>query len=141
MFDENAAANLAEKFKKGTFVVEKDIRDYFEFAKGLFENDSDIPEEFRENEAVFQLTLTDINFNAWIEVKDGKINYKYPAVHPNPTSTLLFKKKAFEDVIFGRLNASVAYMSGQINIRGPMSKAVLLRKFIYYIKSKLDEFY
>lgn len=127
---------LAEKFKNQTFKLEEDIGDYLKFASRLWEEDSDIQEEIANINDVFQIVLTDINVKLWIEIKEGKVDFDLNE-HSNPTVTIIFKEKLLIDIIYDRINPKIEYMSGNINVRGNVSHAVILNNLLRYVQGKL----
>ncbi len=130
------ATMLAEKFKNQTFKLEEDIGDYLKFASRLWEEDSDIQEEIANINDVFQIVLTDINVKLWIEIKEGKVDFDLNE-HSNPTVTIIFKEKLLIDIIYDRINPKIEYMSGNINVRGNVSHAVILNNLLRYVQGKL----
>ncbi len=137
--DKELLDKIRKKFVKKSFNFNDDIEDYFIVSKNILQSDPEFIEEIKDISEVYQLTITDANLNCWIEISNGKIDSKVRDVHPNPTLDLLFTQKVFEDIIFDRINASVAFMEGKIQVRGSTSKAMFLRKLIVYVIAKLLE--
>jgi len=137
--DKELLDKIRKKFIEESFNLKVDIEDYFIVAKNILQSDLEFIEEIKDMNEIFQLTITDANLNCWIEISNGKIDSKVRDVHPNPTVSLLFSQKVFEDIIFDRINATVAFMEGKIQVRGSTSKALFLRKLIVYITANLLE--
>jgi putative sterol carrier protein len=137
--DKELLDRIRKKLIEKSFNFEIDIEDYFIVTKNILQSDPEFIEEIKDVNEVYQITITETNLNFWIEISNGKIDSKVRAVHPNPTVGVFFSQKVFEDIIFDRINASVAFMEGKIQVRGSTSKALFLRRLIVYVNAKLLE--
>lgn len=138
MVDEKIKKDLIEKLKKGTFNLDRDFEDYFKLNKEYSETDPDFIDFIKDIQKVFQVKLSDVDFNFWVDVSNGKIEYDFK-IHPDPNVVILMTKKVLTDFILEKIDPAIAYMAGKINIIGSVSDALLLGKLLKYSVTKMLE--
>ena len=138
MVDDKIKKDLIEKIKKGTFNLERDFKDYLNLNKEYSETDPDFIDFIKDIQKVFQVKLSDVDFNFWVDVSNGKIEYDFK-IHPDPDVVILMIKKVLTDFILEKIDPAISYMAGKINIIGSVSDALLLGKLLKYSGSKILE--
>ncbi len=138
MVDEKIKKDLIEQFKKGTFNLDRDFKDYFKLNKEYSETDPDFIDFIKDIQKIFQVKINDADFNFWLNISNGKIEYDFN-VHPNPDVVILMTKKVLTEIILGKIDPAISYMAGKINIIGSVSDALLLGKLLKFSVSKMLE--
>lgn len=138
MVDDKINKDLIEKFKKGTFNLERDFKDYLNLNKEYSETDPDFIDFIKDIQKVFQVKLSDVDFNFWVDFSNGKIEYDFK-IHPDPNVVILMTKKVLTDFLLEKIDPAIAYMAGKINIIGSVSDALLLGKLLKYSTTKMLE--
>ncbi len=136
MVDDKINKDLIEKFKKGTFNLERDFKDYLNLNKEYSETDPDFIDFIKDIQKVFQVKLSDVDFNFWVDFSNGKIEYDFK-IHPDPNVVILMTKKVLTDFLLEKIDPAIAYMAGKINIIGSVSDALLLGKLLKYSTTKM----
>ncbi len=138
MIDEKIKKGLIEKIKKGTFNLERDFKNYLNLNKEYSETDPDFIDFIKDIQKVFQVKLSDVDFNFWVAISNGKIEYDFK-IHPDPDVVILMTERVFTDFILEKIDSAIAYMAGRINIIGSVSDALLLGKLLKYSVTKMLE--
>jgi putative sterol carrier protein len=77
--------------------------------------------------AVYQYDITgDGGTQFYTEIKDGQLTVK-EGTHPSPNITITMTAKDYLDLVNGKLNGQMAFMSGKLKIKGDMSLAMKLQ--------------
>lgn len=138
MVDDKIKKDLIEKIKKGNINLDRDFKDYLNLNKEYSETDPDFIDFIKDIQKVFQVKLSDVDFNFWVDISNGKIEYDLK-IHPDPDVVILMTKKVLTDFILDKIDPAISYMAGKINIIGSVSDALLLGKLLKYSVSKILE--
>ncbi len=77
--------------------------------------------------AVYQYDITgDDGAQFYNEIKDGALDVK-EGTHASPNITITMTSKDYLDLVNGKLNGQMAFMSGKLKIKGDMSLAMKLQ--------------
>jgi putative sterol carrier protein len=77
--------------------------------------------------SVIQFNLTgDGGGNYYVEIKDGTANVKEGS-HASPNMTMTLAASDYVDLITGKLNGQMAFMSGKLKIAGDMGLAMKMQ--------------
>jgi putative sterol carrier protein len=77
--------------------------------------------------AVYQYDITgDGGAQFYNEIKDGTLQVK-EGTHSSPNITITMNAKDYLDLVNGKLNGQMAFMSGKLKIKGDMSLAMKLQ--------------
>jgi putative sterol carrier protein len=77
--------------------------------------------------SVIQFNLTgDGGGNYYVEIKDGAANVKEGS-HASPNMTMTLAASDYVDLITGKLNGQMAFMSGKLKIAGDMGLAMKMQ--------------
>jgi len=95
----------------------------------IFATSKQLKEELVEYDGVYQISITDIDFNCWFKLHRGNITYQKGK---NEDSTIKFyiKKDLLLEIIQLKKGASHLYMKGLIKVEGDLSDALKFRKFL-----------
>jgi putative sterol carrier protein len=98
--------------------------------KGFFEGLSDKlnakPEKFAGMNCVYQFRVTD----AWnVKLSDGKVAVAEGEA-PSPNCTITMAEADFLDLVSGKLNGQMAFLTGKLKVAGDMGLALKLGSFI-----------
>lgn len=123
--------HLKEKIQNGTFKVINDFKDYLKLVKNFAETDPDVQDFIREKNKIYQVKISDIDFNFWVEIKELKVLYGFD-IHPSPEVTVLITEEVFTDFLLDKIDPAISYMAGHLNIIGSVSEALFLGKLLIY---------
>jgi len=138
LVDDKIKKDLIEKIKKGTFNLDRDFKDYLNLNKEYSETDPDFIDFIKDIQKVFQVKLTDVDFNFWVNISNGKMEYDFK-IHSDPDVVIFMTKTIFIDIILNKIDSAISYMAGKINIIGSVSDALLLEKLLKYSVTKMLE--
>lgn len=100
----------------------------FEKVKAFAEKANSMEEvksELSDWEIVFQIEVSD-GEPCYMQVKDGKIT-AVEGKHENPDVTLTADSETWGKLLSGELDATEAYMAGQLQVEGDISEALRLK--------------
>jgi putative sterol carrier protein len=77
--------------------------------------------------SVIQFNLSgDGGGNYYVEIKEGTANVQ-EGTHPSPNMTMTLSASDYVDLIMGKLNGQMAFMSGKLKIAGDMGLAMKMQ--------------
>ncbi|MFX1571876.1 MAG: SCP2 sterol-binding domain-containing protein [Promethearchaeota archaeon] len=101
-------------------------------------NTEELLEEITDYDYIYQIFITDINFNFWIKVSRGSITYK-KGVNRNASFQVKFTKDILIKVLKRKMYGAEAYMRGIIKVDGDLTQGLrfikLFRLIIKYINN------
>jgi len=106
-----------------------DIPMVFEFFKQVAGENEDLKEELEDMDIVVQQVLTDVNRKFWLIAKDGKLDYGEGDVD-NPSFTFSCTMAVGAGMIYGEVDATSAYMAGDITVEGNLQDAMAFQEII-----------
>lgn len=105
-------------------------------AVSIIKNTEDIREEILDYDDIYQIFITDINFNFWIRISNGTIIYK-KGINREAFFRVKYKKDIFIKIIKREMSGTDAFMKGKIKVDGNLTQGLrfiklfrLLLKFI-----------
>jgi putative sterol carrier protein len=105
-------------------------------AVNLIKEIEELKEEIVDFDEVYQILITDINFNFWIKISNGTIIYK-KGINREASFRVKYKKDIFIKILKREMAGSDAYMKGLIKVDGDLTQGLrfiklfrLLLKFI-----------
>lgn len=105
-------------------------------AVSIIKNTDDIREEIIDYDDIYQILITDINFNFWIRVSNGTIIYK-KGINRKASFRVKYKKDIFIKILKREMSGTDAFMKGKIKVDGNLTQGLrfiklfrLLLKFI-----------
>lgn len=101
----------------------------FEFFKQVAGEDEDLKEDLENFNVCVQIVLTDIDKKYWVRVQAGQVEYGEGEVD-DPTFTYSTTFAVSTGTLFGEVNATSAYMAGDIQIEGRLQDAVAFQNIL-----------
>ena len=102
----------------------------------IIKNTEDIREEIIDYDDIYQILITDLNFNFWIKISNGTILYK-KGINREASFRVKYKKDIFIKILKREMSGTDAYMKGKIKVDGNLTQGLrfiklfrLLLKFI-----------
>ncbi|MCK4285725.1 MAG: SCP2 sterol-binding domain-containing protein [Candidatus Lokiarchaeota archaeon] len=107
------------------------------FAINIVRDTEELREEIIDYDDIYQILLTDINFNFWFKVSNGSIVYK-KGINRSATFKVRYTKDIFIKILKRDIEGTDAFMKGKIKIDGNLSEGLrfikIFRLFIKYIE-------
>ncbi len=108
------------------------------FAVDKFKITEELREEIIEYDDIYQIIITDINFNFWLNVSNGSIIYK-KGINRSASFRIRYTKDIFVKILKREMYGTDAYMKGIIKVDGDLSQGLrfikLFRLFIKYLNN------
>lgn len=101
----------------------------FEFFKQISNENPDLKEELEDMDIKVQIIITDINEQLWLIVKNGILDYGRGYIE-NPSFTMGCIKEIAAAMMFGEIDATSAYMAGDITVEGNLQDAMAYQEII-----------
>jgi len=129
MVDEALINELKEKLDAGAVSAEpEDALKCFELYNQIANEMEDLKEELEDMDISVQIILTDVDKKYWIKAQEGKLSYGDGDVD-NPSFTFSATKEIGIGMLFGEVDATSAYMAGDITVEGNLQDANLFWSF------------
>ena len=108
------------------------------FAVNIIKNTEELREEIIDYDDIYQILLTDINFNFWIKLSNGSIIYK-KGINRNATLRVRYTKDIFIKILKRDMGGVDAFIKGKIKVDGDWGKGLrfikIFRLFLKYIEN------
>ncbi|MFX1420496.1 MAG: SCP2 sterol-binding domain-containing protein [Promethearchaeota archaeon] len=108
------------------------------FAVNKFTNTEDLREEIIEYDDIYQIIVTDIDFNFWLNVSNGSIIYK-KGINRNASFKVNYTKEILVKILKREMYGTDAFMKGTIKVDGELSQGLrfikLFRMFFEYLNN------
>ena len=101
----------------------------FEFIKQISTENEDLKEELEDMEIAIQLVFTDADKKFWLTVKEGDLDYGEGDID-NPSFTLSSTLEVGAGIVMGEVDATSAYMAGDITVEGNLQDAMAFQEII-----------
>jgi len=131
LVDKELKDQLKKKIQKGTFKLVNDFKDYLKLVKEFAETDPEVQDFIKEKNNIYQVKISDIDFNFWVEIEESKIKYGFD-IHQSPIVTVLITEEVFTDFLLDKIDPAISYMAGHLNIIGSVSDALFFGKLLIY---------
>jgi putative sterol carrier protein len=123
MVDENLLKELKEIREKGQSQP-SDALKMFEFIKQLGQENEELKEELEDmDKLVVQMEVTDIDYKFWVSFGEGAVDYGEGA-SDEATVTMKATQDTWAGLSSGDIDATSAYMSGDLVIEGNLQDAI-----------------
>jgi len=107
------------------------------FAVNIVRDTEELRKEIIDYDDIYQILLTDINFNFWFKVSNGSIVYK-KGINRSATFKVRYTKDIFIKILKRDIEGTDAFMKGKIKIDGNLSEGLrfikIFRLFIKYVE-------
>jgi len=108
------------------------------FAVSIVKNTEELRDEIIDYDAIYQILITDINFNFWLKISNGSIMYK-KGINRSATFKVRYTKDLFINILKRDMAGTDAYMKGKIKVDGNLSDGLrfikIFRLFIQYVEN------
>ena len=108
------------------------------FAVSIVKNTEELRDEIIDYDDIYQILITDINFNFWLKISNGSIMYK-KGINRSATFKVRYTKDIFINILKRYMAGTDAYMKGKIKVDGNLSDGLrfikIFRLFIQYVEN------
>ena len=101
----------------------------WDFFVDLANENEEIQDEIADATVRVQMVLTDADNKYWLKVEEGKMTWGEGMVE-DPTFTFSAVKKIGIGMLFGEVDATSAYMAGDITVEGNLQDAMFFQEII-----------
>lgn len=101
----------------------------WDFFVDLANENEEIQDEIADATVRVQMVLTDADNKYWLKVEEGKMSWGEGTVE-DPTFTFSAVKKIGIGMLFGEVDATSAYMAGDITVEGNLQDAMFFQEII-----------
>jgi len=109
-----------------------------EFFKQISKDSEDLAEELEDMDITVQMVLTDVDKKYWIKATSGDLTYGEGAVD-SPSFTFSATKNVGAGMMFGEVDATSAYMAGDITVEGNLQDAMAFQEIIELAMEALED--
>jgi alkyl sulfatase BDS1-like metallo-beta-lactamase superfamily hydrolase len=114
------------------------------FGVNIVKNVEELREIIIDYDDIYQVLLTDINFNFWFKVSNGSIMYK-KGINRSATFRVRYTKDIFIKILKREMEGTDAFMKGKIKVDGNLSEGLrfikIFRFFNKYIENGIQKSY
>jgi putative sterol carrier protein len=130
MVNEALIKEMKKKFDAGAAAGKpEDSLKVFELFKQIAAENDDLKEELEDMDIAIQAVVTDANYKFWLKAHDGTLEYGAGEVD-NPSFTFSANKEVGLGMLFGEVDATSAYMAGDITVEGNLQDAMAFQEII-----------
>ncbi|UCD01548.1 MAG: SCP2 sterol-binding domain-containing protein [Promethearchaeota archaeon] len=108
------------------------------FAVTVVKNTEDLREEIVDYDDLYQIIITDINFNFWLRVSNDSIIYK-KGINRSASFRVMYTKDILIKILKREMYGTDAFMKGIIKVDGDLSQGLrfikLFRMFLQYLNN------
>ncbi len=108
------------------------------FAVNKFKITEELREEIIEYDDIYQIIITDIDFNFWLNISNGSIIYK-KGINRSASFRIRYTEDILVKILKREMYGTDAYMKGIIKVDGDLSQGLrfikLFRLFIKYLNN------
>ena len=101
----------------------------FEFIKQVSTENEDLKEELEDMDIAIQMVITDADKKFWLSVKEGNLDFGDGDVE-NPSFTMSSTLEVGAGILMGEVDATSAYMAGDITVEGNLQDAMAFQEII-----------
>lgn len=139
MVDEALVNELKEKFDAGAAAAEPDdALKCFQLFEQVADEMEDLKEELEDMDIAVQMILTDADKKFWVKASEGNLEYGEGDVD-NPSFTFSATKEVGLGMLFGEVDATSAYMAGDITVEGNLQDAMAFQEIIELALEAFEE--
>ncbi len=129
MVDETLLKEIKNAHAGSSAASEFDIKKALEFIKQISAENEDIQEEIEVMDITIQMIIKDANLKLWLTVKEGVLDYGDGNVD-NPSLTILSPLGVLANILMGEVDATSAYMAGDITVEGNLQDAMVFQEIL-----------
>jgi putative sterol carrier protein len=136
MVDKSIKEKLMAKINDNSFGP-ADLLEYLGVFVDVANESDDIREEADGWDRVLQFKINGIE-DFYLTVSDGTFNITKGST-PNPDVTLTMGDKTAAGIFTGEVDATSAYMSGDLKVQGPLPDAVKFRTITEMVREEIED--
>ena len=141
MVDEALLKEIKEKMEAGAGASDvKDTLRVYELFKQVAEENEDLKEELEDMDIAIQMIITDADAKFWLKAHDGTMEFGEGDVE-NPSFTFSATKEVGAGMLFGEVDATSAYMAGDITVEGNLQDAMAFQEIIELALEALEDMF
>ncbi|MBY8989225.1 MAG: SCP2 sterol-binding domain-containing protein [Candidatus Lokiarchaeota archaeon] len=106
-----------------------DMMKVFAFIKQVSTENEDLKEELEDMDIAIQMVITDADKKFWLSVKEGDLDFGDGEVE-NPSFTMSSNLEVGAGILMGEVDATSAYMAGDITVEGNLQDAMAFQEII-----------
>ena len=106
-----------------------DMMKVFAFIKDVSTSNEDLKEELEDMDIAIQMVITDADKKFWLSVKEGDLDFGDGEVE-NPSFTMSSNLEVGAGILMGEVDATSAYMAGDITVEGNLQDAMAFQEII-----------
>ena len=130
MVDDALLNEIKGKIDAGAAAADvKDTLKMFELYKQIAEENEDLKEELEDMDIAIQMVVTDADARFWLKAQGGTLEFGEGDVD-NPSFTFSAAKEVGAGMLFGEVDATSAYMAGDITVEGNLQDAMAFQEII-----------
>ncbi|MHA2393015.1 MAG: SCP2 sterol-binding domain-containing protein [Promethearchaeota archaeon] len=130
MVDESLLKDIKAAQEKGaTSASTDDVVKTFEFIKAISTENEDLKEELEDMDIAIQLVISDADKKYWLTVKEGDLDFGEGDTE-NPSFTMSSTLEVGAGILMGEVDATSAYMAGDITVEGNLQDAMAFQEII-----------
>ena len=111
---------------------------FIKFAVDKFIDTEDLLEEIEDYDDIYQIIVSDMNFNFWLKISNGSMIYK-KGINRSATFTVIYTKDILIKILKREMYGTDAFMKGLIKVDGDLSQGLrfikLFRMFLVYLNN------
>lgn len=131
--------SLLEILEKDTSQFVRVLDRIIKMGVKIFNSTEELQEELLGFDDIYQTYITDMDFNYWLKVTNGKIEYKR-GVNPDAPFKMNFTKDMIVKILKREISGTHAFMRGEINVEGSLTQGLryikLFRTFFKYVQNR-----
>ncbi|KKN38745.1 hypothetical protein LCGC14_0750460 [marine sediment metagenome] len=130
MVDESLLKDIKTAQDKGaSAAAPEDMMRVFKFIKQVSVENEDLKEELEDMDIAIQMVINDVDKKYWLTVKDGTLDFGEGDVE-NPSFTMSSTLEVGAGIMMGEVDATSAYMAGDITVEGNLQDAMAFQEII-----------
>ena len=130
MVDEDLLRKIKAAQDAGASAASVDeLKLMYEFVKQISTENEDLKEELEDMDIAISQILTDVDKKYWLTVKEGDLQYGEGDVD-NPSFTMSSTLEVGAGILMGEVDATSAYMAGDITVEGNLQDAMAFQEII-----------
>jgi putative sterol carrier protein len=130
MVDESLLKDLKAAQDAGASAASvDDMLKVFGFIKEVSTSNEDLKEELEDMDIAIQMVITDADKKFWLSVKEGNLDFGDGEVE-NPSFTMSSNLEVGAGILMGEVDATSAYMAGDITVEGNLQDAMAFQEII-----------
>jgi putative sterol carrier protein len=141
MVDQALLKEIKDKIDAGAAAADpKDTLKVYELFKQVAEENEDLKEELEDMDITIQMIITDKDVKSWLKAHDGTLEFGEGEVE-NPSFTFSATNEIGAGMLFGEVDATSAYMAGDITVEGNLQDAMAFQEIIELALEALEDMF